>query len=56
LNKLIANKDNNVNELRIKIDNFKKEINNMINKFNKIIDNLEIYYKINNDIIKNYDI
>jgi len=56
LSKLIINKENNINELRIKIDNLKKEINDIINKFNKIINNLEIYYDINNNITNNYNI
>jgi hypothetical protein len=37
LTKLITNKENNTNELRIKIDNLKKEVNDIKNdnKFNK---------------------
>ena len=50
---IIKNKDNNINELKIKIDNLKKEINDIINKLNKIMNNLEIYYNINNNIINN---
>ena len=56
LNKLITNKDNNLNELRTKIDNLKKEINDIINKFNKIMDNLEIYYNISSNVINSYNI
>ena len=56
LNSLITSKKNNIKELRIKIDYFKKEINDIIYKFNKIVDNLEIYYNINNNIINNYNI
>jgi len=55
LTKLITNKENNINELRIKIDNLKKEIKDIIKKVNMIIDNMEIYYNINNDIINNYN-
>jgi len=53
LSRLITHKKNNINELRIKIDDLKKEINDIISKFNKIVNNLEIYYKINDTIIKN---
>jgi hypothetical protein len=56
LNKLISKKENNTNELRIKIDKLKKEIKGIINKLNKIIDNLELYYNLNNNIINNYNI
>ena len=56
LNKLMTNKENNINELRIKIDNLKKEINDIMDKLRKIIDNFEIYYNINNNIIKNYNL
>ena len=56
LNKSITNKEKNINKLRIKIEQLKKEINDIINKFNKIVDNLEIYYNINNSIINNYNI
>ena len=55
LNKLIPNKENNINKLRSKIDNLKNEINEIINKLHKIMDNMEIYYNINNNIINNYD-
>ena len=60
LNKLIINKENSINELRIKIDNLKNEMKDIIkditNKMNKIIDNMEIYYNINNNISSSYDI
>ena len=55
LNKLIPNKENNINKLRSKIDNLKNEIKGIINKLQKIMDNMEIYYNINNNIINNYD-
>ena len=55
LNKLIKNKENNINELRIKIDSLKQQINDIIIKFNKVMKNLEIYYNINKNIIKNYN-
>ena len=53
LNKLInnENKNKNINELRIKIDNLKFEINDIIIKFNIIKDNMDIYYNIYHKII-----
>ena len=54
LTKLLNIEENNINEMRIKIDNLKDEINNIINIFNKIIDNMEIYYNIYNNIINIY--
>ena len=56
LTKLITNKENNISELRIKINNLKKEINDIISKFHKVLDNFEIYYNINNNIMNNYNI
>ena len=53
LNKLIIDKDNNINELRIKIDNLKNEIQSIITTLNKILDNFEKYYDINDNIFKN---
>ena len=41
-------------EFRKKIDIFNKDIKNIVNKLNKIIDNIEIFYKINSDILNNY--
>jgi len=35
LTKLMSYEENNINELRIKIDNLKIEINDIINKLNK---------------------
>ena len=35
LTKLITNKENNINELRIKIDNLRNELSDIINKFIK---------------------
>ena len=55
LNDLIPNKENNINKLREKIDNLKNEIKGIINKLQKIMDNMEIYYNINNNITNNYD-
>ena len=53
---------NSADKLKLKIEQFKKKIdilNNKMNEikkiFNKVIENLEIYYKINYDILKNYE-
>jgi len=56
LNQLLVNKANNMNELKIKIDKLKLEINYIKNKLSKVIDNLEVYYNLNNNIINNYNI
>ena len=56
LNKLITNKENNIDELKTKIDDLKKEVNGIISTLNKIVDNMEIYYNINQNIINNYNI
>ena len=54
---LIENaKISNLNELREKINSLKIEINNIINMFNEFISNLEIYYEINNNILKNFNV
>ena len=50
---IIENKDNNMHEIKIKIDLFKKEIESIINKLNIIIKNIDIYYNINNNINHN---
>ena len=42
-----------LHDLRAKIDFLKNEIKEMINKFNKVFGNLEIFYNISNNIIKN---
>ena len=57
LTKLMKNEDNNnIKELRIKIDNLRNEINDIINRLNKINNNMEIYFKLYNNIINNYDL
>jgi len=43
LNQFMINKANNMNELRIKIDKLKLEINCIKNKLSKVIENLEVY-------------
>ena len=40
-------------ELRKKIDKMNKEINEIINKVKLVMDNIEIYYKICNNILNN---
>ena len=57
--KILPNIDdlkNKKNELRKIIDRFNDDIQNIIKQFNKVKDNLEIFYKINNDIINNIGI
>jgi len=55
INKYIKDNEYNINILRIKIDNFKNELKEIINKINKVIQNLEIYFNIYNNIFKNYN-
>ena len=45
-----------INNFRNKIDLFINNIKEIIEKLNDIIKNIDIYYKINYDIINNYDI
>ena len=54
---IISDKDeikNKINELRKEIDTFNKNINEIIKKLKKVIDNMEIYYNIYNNIMINY--
>ena len=44
-----------LNEFKKKIDKFKNIIQNIVGIFNKIIENLDIFHKINFDIINNYN-
>ena len=60
---IAKNKDeNNIKELRLKIDNLKNEKNNIKNDllsqdiFNKVIENMEKYYDISNNIFINYSL
>ena len=43
-------------ELKEEIEKFNKNIKNIIRKLNKVKENMEIYYKINESIINNYEI
>jgi len=55
---MIPNENENkeyLNKLRESINIFKKKIKEIINIFYKVIDNIELYYNISNDIINNYD-
>lgn len=47
--------NDNLEKLRLAIDQIKNNIKEMILKLNSFIDNLEIYYKINSDINKSYE-
>ena len=49
-------KIDNLNELRTKIGELKGEIKNIIDKFNTFLNNLEIYYEINNNMVNNFNI
>jgi len=53
---------NSADKLKVQIEQFKKKIDRLSAKineitkiFNKVIENLEIYYKINYDLLKNYE-
>jgi len=45
-----------MNKLRKEIDNFNNNIKDIINKLNKVMENMEIYYRINDNILKTYEI
>ena len=46
-----------INEkLKEKIDLLKNEINEIIERFKKVLNELELYYDITNNTIKNFDI
>ena len=60
--KIMPNKEK-LKEDKEKMDNFKKKVNkvnskirNITKKINKVVENLETYYKINNDILNSYEI
>ena len=44
-----------LNEFRLKIDKFNEDIKSIIDKLNFVSNGLEVIYKINNDIINNYE-
>ena len=59
LGKIIPNKDElikEMEELQLKIDKFKDKIEIIKKILNRIINMMEIYYKINNNIVNNYNI
>ena len=45
-----------MNELKTYINMLNKDIKMLINILNEVMNNIKLYYKINEDIIKNYDI
>ena len=45
-----------LNNFRLKLDTLKIELNKLTNIINNVIDNYEVYYKIYNDLVSNYDI
>ena len=58
LNEMKPNMDeinNNLKEMKKEIDIFSNNIKDIINKLNEIIDIMNIYYEINNNIINNYE-
>ena len=55
---ILPNKDkikNQINDLNIKINKYKEIINNLKNLLDKIVLNLEIFNKINDNLMKNYE-
>ena len=56
LNKLLKNKEMDINELRIKIDDLKKDINEEDDRYNKVLENMEIYYNLAKRLKSNYNI
>ena len=45
----------NVNELKIKIEEYKQKINGIKKALDNVVINLEIYYEINDNLIKDFD-
>ena len=50
---IIQTKEENINKLKSKIDDFKNEVNILIEKLNKVVQNMEIYYNINKNLSEN---
>ena len=46
---------NEMIKLRKSIDDFENEIKDIVDKLNKVKENIEVYYKIYNDMINNYE-
>lgn len=58
LGKLIIKKndlENKIKEFKVSLDKFKEDVKNIINIFQKVIDNYENLYKINEEIIHDFD-
>ena len=60
---ILSNNDELINKLkkgmekfRLKLDKLKIELNKLTNIINNVINNYEVYYKIYNDLVINYDI
>ena len=47
--------NNNLDQLKKEIDIFNSNIKEIINKLNELSDIMNIYYEINNNLIKNYE-
>ena len=45
-----------IEEIKLMIDKLTTQINEITNKFNELIKDLKIYYEINNNILKNYEV
>ena len=50
---IIKDNQDNTDDLKIRIDELKKEVNNMIEKLYRVVRNMEIYYNISKDLVKN---
>jgi hypothetical protein len=58
LGKLIIKKndlENKLKEFKISLDKFREDIKKIINIFQKVLDHCESFYKINKEIINNFD-
>ena len=47
---------NKLSDMKINIDKFKDKIKEIIEQLNNLVKTIELYYEINNDILKNYKI
>ena len=55
INKDIEKSKNKLKDFRIILDTLNEQINEITSKLYKLIDDLNIYYEINNNILNNYD-